>query len=111
MDQAVLDQLRDKALLALEDAIQEKRYRTPRPSHAVRFALAYLWSHNGGGDRTPFDNFWKEYVAEQGPWAFGAADHALSALYRALGLKRPDAVSWAMWKKWAEREGTSEGQN
>ena len=50
------DQLRDKALLALEDAAQECRYRAPRRSFLLRFALAYLWSISRG-DRAPFDSF------------------------------------------------------
>jgi hypothetical protein len=51
------DQLRDKALLALEDACQECRYRTPRRGFLLRFTLAYLWSRSCG-DRGPFDSFW-----------------------------------------------------
>jgi hypothetical protein len=35
------DQLRDKALLALEDVVQECRYRQPRCRQSARFALAY----------------------------------------------------------------------
>ncbi|MDQ3483427.1 MAG: hypothetical protein M3448_08505, partial [Pseudomonadota bacterium] len=92
------DQLRDKALLALEDAAQECRYRTPRRSFLLRFALAYLWSVSLG-DRGPFDNFWTAMGQPHSPWSHGAADMALSGVYRALGIERPDAVSWAMWRK------------
>ena len=97
------DQLRDKALLALEDAIQECRYRTPRPSFAVRFALAYLWVYSGG-ERAPFDELWQALRAEEKPWSFSMADFALNGVYRALGIERPEAASWAMWKRWQERE-------
>jgi hypothetical protein len=98
------DQLRDKALLALEDAVQECRYRTPRRGFLLRFTLAYLWSISRG-DRGPFDTFWEAMGQPRSPWSFGTADHALSAIYRALGVERPDEPSWAMWKKWQEQEG------
>ena len=97
------DQLRDKALLALEDAVQECRYRTPRASFAVRFALAYLWVYSGG-DRRPFDQFWRDFRAQKSPWNFSCADHALGAIYRQLGIERPEPVSWEMWRRWAKHE-------
>ena len=97
------DQLRDKALLALEDAIQECRYRTPRASFAVRFALAYLWVYSGG-DRAPFDELWRAFRAEEKPWSFTVANSALTGIYRALRIERPDAVSGEMWRRWQEEE-------
>lgn len=103
------DDLRDKALLALEDAIQECRYRTPRPSYAVRFALAYLWVCSGG-EREPFDEFWRSMRASKTPWSFSGADGALTRVYRALGLERPDAVSWEMWQRWSKHEGNGGSQ-
>jgi hypothetical protein len=90
------DQLRAKALLALEDALQECRYRKPRRSYALRFALAWLWA-TSDADRRPFENFWRSLGAEKTPWSFGVADSALSEVYRALRVERDDAVSFAMW--------------
>ncbi|HYD12722.1 MAG TPA: hypothetical protein VEC11_07730 [Allosphingosinicella sp.] len=104
------DQLRDKALLALEDAVQECRYRTPRPSFAVRFALAYLWVYGGRGDRRPYDELWKSLRATKSPWSFSGADHALAGIYRALQLDRPDEASWEMWRRWTAHEGSG-GRN
>ena len=98
------DQLRDKAFLALEDAVQECRWRTPRPSFAVRFALAYLWVHSGRGDRKPYDELWKCLRAPKEMWSFSAADHALSALYFACKVKRPPDLAMDLWKRWAEHE-------
>ena len=95
--------LRDKALLALEDAVQECRYRTPRPSHAVRFALAFLRAQSGK-DRAVFDEFWKCYIAKQDVASFSSADRALSEIYVTLGLRRSDEVPMEMWKRWFERE-------
>ncbi len=96
-------QLRDKALLALEDAIQECRYRTPRPSFAVRFALAYLWVY-GGCDRLVFDELWQALRAPHTPWSFSVANRALTMVYGELGLDRPAQPAWRMWARWAEHE-------
>jgi len=99
------DQLRDKALLALEDAVQETRYRTPRPSFAVRFALAYLWAYGGGGDRGPYDDFWRAMGAKKGPASHTIADVALLRIYLALGVERQDAIGSLMWRRWSAHEG------
>jgi hypothetical protein len=100
---ALTAQLRDKALLALEDAIQECRYRTPRPSFAVRFALAYLWVYSGA-DRALFDELWRCLRAPKTMWSFSAADQALATLYRALNVERCDDIPMDMWKRWRKRE-------
>jgi len=101
-------QLRDKALLALEDAVQECRYRTPRQSFAVRFALAYLWVYSGA-DRKPFDELWRSMRQPKTPWSFSGADHALNGIYRALDLERPEAISSHMWQRWTKQEGNGGG--
>ena len=83
------EQLRDKALLALEEAVQECRYREPRRSFALRFAIAYLWS-SARCDREPFDAFWNALKRPSGPAVhFSIADIALLRVYRALGIERP----------------------
>ena len=99
------DSLRDKALLALEDAVTETRYRSPRRSFAIRFALAYLWAYAGCGDRRPYDDLWRALGQPRSPWSFNVADGALLAIYRALGVDRPDAIGSALWRMWAKREG------
>ena len=91
------DQLRDKALLALEDAVQECRYRTPRRSFLLRFALAYLWSISLRDDRGCFDSFWVAMGQPHSPWSFSVANNALGWIYAALGLERPEAIGWEMW--------------
>ena len=92
------DQLRAKALLALEETLQECRYRSPRRSFAIRFALAWLWA-TSGADRRPFENFWQSLGREKSPWSFGVADSALSEVYRALKIERDEAVAFAMWAR------------
>jgi hypothetical protein len=96
------DQLRDKALLALEEAVQEARYGPVRRTMALRFALAYLWAYSGL-DRAEFDTLWRA-LAGEGMWRFSGADQALSAIYRSLKLKRNHDVGMAMWKRQQERE-------
>ena len=109
------DQLRDKALLALEDAVQECRYRAPRRSFAIRFALAYLWAYSGG-ERWPFDQLWRSLGDPMSPWSFSGANTDLNAIYRLLGLERPPEVEEEMWRRWeqeraderARRQGSAE---
>lgn len=99
------DQLRDKALLALEEIVQECRYRRPRRSFAIRFALAYLWAM-GGTDRRPFEQFWRVLGDEKSPWSFSSANGALLGIYRALGIERDEEVSMALWQRFQAEEGT-----
>ena len=101
------DQLRDKALLALEDAVQECRYRTLSRSLAVRFALTYLWA-TSAADRRPFEEFWRAIGAPKEPWSFGIANSGLSAIYRALGVERKDEVQMAFWGRRAREEEARE---
>jgi hypothetical protein len=97
--------LREKALLALEEAVQECRYRKPRRSFAMRFALAYLWS-TSRADRAAFDAFWQALAAEKSPWSFSAADNALHRVYIALGKRRDAAVARHLWRlRQAEESG------
>ena len=91
------DQLRNKALLALEEVLQESHYRRPRRSIALRFAMAYLWSISRG-ERRYFDDFWRALV-EGHPWSFSTADQALGWIYRGLGVRRDEDLSTRMWKR------------
>ena len=83
-----LDQLRDKALAALEEAAAEAAAMPVQRSKAIAFALAYLWAY-AGGERWPFDGFWKD-LAE--PYDIGrkqSLNAHLNAIYLRLGLTRP----------------------
>jgi hypothetical protein len=90
------DQLKATALLALEEALQELRYRPIRRSMALRFALAYLWASSGGG-REPFDDYWRA-LSDERMWRFSAADRALIGIYAAVEVKRDDAVMMRLWE-------------
>jgi len=102
MPPAFHNALRDKALLALEEAVQECRYRKPRRTHALRFALAYLWALRPA-DRGPFDAFWRA-LAEDGMFRFGSADQAIGMIYVHLGLKRCDELPMRLWHEAWEDE-------
>ncbi len=97
--------LQAKALLALEEAVQECRYRRPRRTFALRFALAWLWSQ-ARCEREPFDALWRVLGDERSPWSFSAADGALLRIYRALGVERDEEMCHRMWiLKAREEEG------
>lgn len=100
---SVLTNSETKPFLALEEACQECRYRTPRRSF-LRFALASLRSLSRS-DRGPCDSFWLAMGQPHSPWSHAVADMALTAIYQALRNERPDTVSWAMWKRRFEEEG------
>lgn len=80
--------LRDKALLALEEAVAQCRDQDPARTHALRFALFYLWAY-AGGDREPFDRFWMMMKGQNPMWRHSIASSALGGIYRAVGLERP----------------------
>ena len=103
-------QLQAKALLALEEAVQECRYRMPRRTFALRFALAYLYA-SGRCDRAPFDRMWRVLGEEKSVWSFSTADAALAAIYAALHLKRDDEVGMEMWRRWSREEGHGGGRH
>jgi hypothetical protein len=96
------EQLRDKALLALEEVVQECRYRPHRRTIAIRFALAYLWAFKPGR-REPYDEFWKALALDKVA-RFGGADRALSMIYAEHGLARDEALSMQLWERQHELE-------
>ncbi len=100
------EQLRDKALLALQEAAAECSYGPAKRTIALRFALAYLWTYKPG-DRAPFDDFWKALSEPKSPWIFSVTDNALQRIYVAHGLRRNDEIGMRMRSKvYLERTGT-----
>lgn len=94
--------LTEKALLALEEVIQEARYRLPEQTHALRFALAYLHSLKPGR-RELFDDFWRVLFLENDLHRFGYSDRALLAIYHHLAIERDEEVSRIFWRAAQER--------
>jgi hypothetical protein len=93
------DQLRGKALLALEEATQECRFGPVNRSFAIRFALAYLWSL-APTSREPFDAFWSALDADH-MWRFSSANQALRGIYLQLGLQQDDELGMQLWARCA----------
>ncbi len=80
-------QLRDKALLALEEAAEQSKAAPVERSKALGFALAFLWASRGG-DRAPFTWFWQSLAV---PEEIGRSQNvraSLNAVYRAVGVVR-----------------------
>jgi hypothetical protein len=88
--------LAEKALLALEELVQECRYRPPRRSFMIRFTLAYLWSL-GRGEKKPFDEFWEALAREH--WRFREANNALASIYRHVGIERDNDLTMRLWSE------------
>jgi hypothetical protein len=99
--------LRDKALLALEEASQQCRYGQVPRTFAIRFALAYLWSL-APTSREPFDEFWRSLPRDD-MWRFGAASSALTGIYRHLGIEQNDELTMAMWKRCKAAQEATKG--
>ena len=97
------ERLATKALLALEKIARQADSGPLRPSLAVRFALAYLFSISDG-DREPFDSFWQAL-------GFGGSDYAkqvqrcalvsasLSAIYLQVGRERTPSMMFYLARR------------
>jgi hypothetical protein len=83
--------LRNKALVALEEALEESRIGPVRRTWALRFALAFL--SNYSEDREPFDEYWRALAEVKQPPRYGAANVALNRIYLAVGVERDHMLS------------------
>jgi hypothetical protein len=86
-----LDHLRAKALVALEEALEESRLAPVRRSWALRFSLAFL--SNFSTERDPFDDYWAALVEPKQPPRYASVNVALNRIYRAVGVERDHAFS------------------
>jgi len=82
------DQLRDKALAAIEEARQEAKAGPVKRTKALAFALAYLWAYSRG-ERWPFDTFWRDVASPNDLGRTQSLQATMNAIYRVLGLERP----------------------
>ena len=82
-----VEELRDKALAALEEAAEQSKKQPLVRTKALGFALAYLWAFSGG-ERWPFVNFWRDIAGENDIGRSQGVNASLNAIYLALGLKR-----------------------
>lgn len=89
------EQLRDKALLALEEAVEESLWRPVRRTLALRFAFAYLWALKPV-DRSTYDDLWKDLVTPNNPPRFGSVNAGLNRIYLLHGVERCHAIGLNM---------------
>lgn len=82
-----LEQLRDKALRALEEVLEECRAGPVRRTLALRFTLAFL-ANFAKDERWPFDRFWQAVADPLDIPRWQNANASLNAIYRLLGLRR-----------------------
>lgn len=92
MQRFSMTDLRDKALLALDEAYLEAQKKPVPKSHSLRFTLAFLAGFCE--ERDPFDFFWREATtaARDDTYAsqFGRRQslrNAHAVIYRSLGLE------------------------
>lgn len=81
------EQLRDKALAALEEAAEQSCKAPGQRTKAVAFALAYLWAY-AGGDRWPFVSFWRSLAMHNDIGRSQNVNASLNAIHRTLGMTR-----------------------
>jgi hypothetical protein len=81
------DQLRDKALDALEEAASRARKAPGERTKAIRFALAYLWTCSGSS-RDMFDWFWQSLATEHDIGRTQNLHASLNGIYLGLGIVR-----------------------
>jgi hypothetical protein len=82
------DQLRNKALAAIEEAQQEAKAGPVKRTKPLAFALAYLWAYSRG-ERWPFDTFWRDLASPNDIGRRQSLQASLNAIHRALGLEHP----------------------
>jgi hypothetical protein len=86
-----MHQLRGKALIALEEALEESRITLIRRTWSLRFALAFL--SNFADDREPFDEFWRALTEPNQLARYASANAALNRIYRTIRVNRDHELS------------------
>lgn len=89
--------IRGKAILALEEAVQELRYDRVRRTYALRFALAYLYDLQPG-KREPYDALWAALDSDNTVLRYKQADHALTEICVHLGAVRDEEAMNECWR-------------
>lgn len=78
-----MSDLRERALLAVDEAADQAAHGPVHRSLALRFALAFL--ANFAEDRWPFDNFWRAIALRDEKVRCATALAAKNAIRRAVG--------------------------
>lgn len=86
------DQLRDKAIAALEEAVRRSERQPLKRSAALAFVMAYLCeimpSDASGDGPAVLQWFWESLVTEHDIGRSQNLNAALNGIYLQLGLKR-----------------------
>jgi len=92
------DQLRDKALAALDEAAEQSNQGPIMRSNALAFALAYLWAYSSG-DRAMFVWFWKPLAT---PHDIGRSQNVRASLNASTGPLGLDVADSELWREGVE---------
>jgi hypothetical protein len=98
------DHLIFKALCALDEAVEVSRARPVEPSHALQFALAYLYTVSVKQERHHYDQFWRIVQGKGDSPANPANDYrrgtyacsCLQAICRSVGMEYTASFAKAM---------------
>jgi len=82
------EQLRDKALAALDEAERQSHKGPVARSRALAFALSYLWAQSSA-DRAMFVWFWQSLDGAEPIGRTQNVSASLNGIYRAIGRTRP----------------------
>lgn len=99
-----MDQLRYKALSALEDELARAVQGPVKRTKLLSSTLAFL--SNFTDDRQPFDRFWRE-IGDRGEARWHNANAALDAIHDALGCGRgagPRIRGMELHERWGTRK-------
>ena len=78
-----MHELRERAIAALAEAVEQTHQSPVKRTLALRFALAFL--ANFANERWPFDNFWRAIAGKPDNGRWQGANAALNAIKRAVG--------------------------
>ncbi|HEY0626369.1 MAG TPA: hypothetical protein VGD10_06505 [Allosphingosinicella sp.] len=91
------EELKMKALLALEEGAQLVHLKESKPSLGIRFALAYLYAI-GDGEKWIFNNYWNAVTGKAGTNQSSTylaevvrnteVESALNGIWRSVGIER-----------------------
>lgn len=83
MHRFAMHELRERAIAALAEAVEQTHQGPVKRTLALRFALAFL--ANFADERWPFDNFWRAISGKLDNGRWQGANAALNAIKRAVG--------------------------
>jgi hypothetical protein len=89
-------------LAALEEAAAQAQAGPIQRSKALAFSLAYLWAYSGG-DRWPFDGFWRDLADPYDIGRTQSLNANLNAIHARLGIASFPSTPGRGWNSTADR--------